>query len=238
MLMISVVVILLVLICVLSAFAYKVSKLLKALTPSETQVFNDELVILKDGISNIYLIKGSDGYIAVDAGRNIRELTRALKAVNIKTEDIRAVLLTHSDPDHVKGIEIFKRAIVYLPQKEEALANGIISRGFGIFKNYVREGYITIEEDKDFEILGRRIIPRTYPGHTPGSTAYEVDQKYLFTGDILELKGNKAVGFIKFFNMDHALNKVNYLKVKDLINYEYLFTGHSGYIKKEDILWD
>lgn len=238
MFILSFAILLLILLAVLCAFTYKLSTHLKRFTPSETQLFNEDIVILRDGITNVFLIKGSDGYIAIDAGRNSNKLKSALKAVKIQAEDICAVFLTHSDPDHVNGLGLFEKAVIYLPKKEEELVTGTRSRAFGIFKNHIKKPYIAIDDDEKIEVLGRQIISKAFPGHTPGSTAYIVNDKYLFTGDILELQGKSVASFPTFFNMDDALNRVNYLKVKKILNYDYMFTGHSGHIKKEDIVWE
>ena len=66
--------------------------------------------LIKDEFVNMYLIKDSLGYIAIDAGKDLMVIETELHKLNIKPEEVIAVFLTHSDMDHVAGIPLFKNA--------------------------------------------------------------------------------------------------------------------------------
>ncbi len=217
---------------------YKIIGEQNNMTPSESKVFNEDVVIIRDTYVNMYLLKGNEGYVAIDAGNNIKEIEKALEELGIDKKEVKNIVLTHSDMDHIKGLEIFEEASIYLPKKEEIMVNGEKARMLGIVKNKIDREYDLVEEKNTIEIDGLKIYPISVPGHTPGSTAYIVDNKYLFTGDILSLDGNKVGHFTELFNMDTEENKKNYPILREYTNYEVIFTGHHGYRNRIDLIWD
>ncbi len=219
------------------SLVYKIIKEQNNMKPSETGVYNEEVIILRDTYVNMFLVRGEEGYVAIDGGNSIEGIEKALKEVGVKKEEIKNIVLTHSDMDHVKAIKIFKDVNIYLPQDEEIMVTGEKARLFGIVKNKIDGRYELIRSKNTIEIDGLNFYPITISGHTPGSTAYIVNDKYLFTGDILSLDGNKVKYFTKLFNMNTEENKRNYPKIREYTNYEVIFTGHHGYRNKEELAW-
>ena len=86
--------------------------------PLPTQKLFDDLIVVQDGFSNIFLIDDGDGYIAIDAGINPSRIKKELKKLGIDSSEIKMVLITHSDIDHVSGVGAFDKADVYLPEQE------------------------------------------------------------------------------------------------------------------------
>ena len=60
-------------------------------------------------------------------------------------------------------------------------------------------------------------------------TAYLINDKYLFTGDILSLKDGKIAPIPAFFDMDHAQAVVSMEIIRHILSAEYVFTAHWGY---------
>lgn len=199
------------------------------MNPCETREVIPGIIAVKDGFVNLYLIKGREKYIAVDAGTRKKNITAELQKLNIDVHTILAVFLTHSDYDHAGGVEVFTNAKVYLPEAEEQMINGKTARFFFIYKNTLTRDYELINDGQTIEIEGLRVRSIAAPGHTPGSVCYLIDDIYLFTGDNLSLKHGKAGIFSYLFNMDSKTQIQSLLRLKELKGIEYMFTGHYGF---------
>ena len=86
--------------------------------PMPTQKLFDDLFVIQDGFANIFLVASDDGYIAIDGGINSARIQQELKKLNIDPSEVRTVLITHSDIDHVNGLAAFPHAEIYLPEQE------------------------------------------------------------------------------------------------------------------------
>jgi hydroxyacylglutathione hydrolase len=152
-----------------------------------------------------------------------------LSKLKICPEDVVAILLTHTDNDHIKALGLFPKASIYLSMQEEQMINGKTTR-FAFFKNSALEKpYILLEDNQVLALLNLKIQGILVPGHTPGSMCYLVNDKYLFTGDALGLKDGKICGFNAFFNMDTKSALQSMKKLTNLTSTEYIFTAHHGY---------
>ena len=105
-------------------FLYKFSSETGKMTPVPTGQISEHGYAIKDEFVNMYLIKDSLGYIAIDAGKDIKVIETELKKLNIKPDEVIAVFLTHSDMDHVAGIPLFKNAKLYMSRNEVKMLNG------------------------------------------------------------------------------------------------------------------
>ena len=150
---------------------------------------------------NYYLVKVKQKYIAFDAGGSSKMSLNELDKLNIKPEDITLVFLTHTDSDHTAAISLFSHAKIYISKPEEQIIDGRVKRAF-FMNNKLNCPYETLDNGETVDIDGVSINCMVTPGHTPGSTCYIVDGKYLFSGDNFGLKNGKATLFIKIFNMD------------------------------------
>jgi hydroxyacylglutathione hydrolase len=201
---------------------------IKKMTPAETMQITDDVYALKDGYVNMYLVKDGSQFIAVDAGNNRRDIKDELKKLNIDPDNVRAVLLTHSDGDHTGALSLFKDGMVYLPEDEEQLINGETGR-FLFFGNKIYTKSYKLLDDEVIWIGGIKILPIPTPGHTPGATCYVINDKYLFTGDALSLKGTSIDLFPKFINKNARRARKSMSKITDLNNVQFIFTAHYGY---------
>jgi hydroxyacylglutathione hydrolase len=220
-----------VLLIVLSFIGYsvKAKSEVKVMTPAETKHITDNLFSVKDSFVNLFLVKDSDAYIAIDAGNNPDAVLAEMKKLNIEPEKVIAVLLTHTDGDHVAAIKHFKNAKVFLSRQEAGLINGTKSR-FLFFGNKIdTKEYSLIEDQQIFNIGNIKIQGYLTPGHTPGSMCYLINDEYLFTGDLLSLKSGIIDRFNKFFNMDTETSVNSIQKITGIPGARYIFTAHYGY---------
>ncbi|RPH30082.1 MAG: MBL fold metallo-hydrolase [Bacteroidales bacterium] len=210
-------------------YGYRASSEMKKLRPVETAYLIDSIYTIKDDIANVYLIKNGNSYVSIDAGNSAEGIKEGLKKLNINPDDIAAVLLTHTDGDHVNGLSVFAKATVYISKQEEQMVNGETSR-FAFFKNSLSgRAYTTIEDGQVIDLLSSKIQGILVPGHTPGSMCFLVNEKYLFIGDALSLKDGKIDRFNQFFNMDSETAAKSTAKLTQLPNAQYIFTAHYGY---------
>ena len=68
-------------------------------------------------------------------------------------------------------------------------------------------------------------------GHTSGSMCYQVNNKNLFTGDILSLHDGKLGHSVKFFDLDHDMTTKSISKISNIPNVEVILTSHWGISK-------
>jgi len=202
---------------------------MKKLVPVETKEVVSNIFSIKDTFVNLYLIKDSTEYIAIDAGNDLNAVSGELKKLNVDPEKIIALFLTHTDGDHVAAIKLFKNAKVYLSRPEEQLLNGKKSR-FLIFGTKIDTKIYSLIDDQQIVNIGKTKIKGILtPGHTPGSMCYLVNDKYLFTGDALSLKNGKIDRFIELFNTDSKTAYASIANIAGLQGVEYIFTAHHGF---------
>jgi hydroxyacylglutathione hydrolase len=210
-------------------YGIKAKSEIKKMSPADTGQLTESVFTIKDTFVNLYLVKSGDNYVAIDAGTSVEGVKEGLSKLNISPDNIVAVFLTHTDSDHVKGLALFTRATIFLSKVEEKMITGEISRFF-LFKNSILgRPYNVILDHQILNLLNLKVQGILVPGHTPGSMCYLVNDKYLFTGDALSLKGGIIAGFNEFFNMDTKTALQSMVNIANLPEAEYIFTAHYGF---------
>ena len=197
--------------------------------PCPTQELVKGVFSINDSYVNMYLVKDSDNYIAVDAGSSVSAIEKGLKNLKIDRNKVTAVLLTHTDNDHVAAISLFKNAIVYFSKEEEQMINRKTVRAAGMHNKIDTKQY-TVLDDGQTLTIGRFIIKGILvPGHTPGLMCYLIDHRWLFTGDAFGISDGEIIPFNNYFNMNtpQAINSIS--KLTSLTGVEAVFTAHYGY---------
>jgi hydroxyacylglutathione hydrolase len=201
---------------------------IKKMMPVETRQITSDVFAVRDKYVNMYLIKDGDNFIAIDAGIKKGAVKDELKKLEIDPDKVIAVLLTHSDNDHAGGINLFEKAVIYLPKDEEQVINGETGR-FLWFGNHINTENYKLLTDKSVRIGDVNIRLISTPGHTAGSACYIVNDKYLFTGDALSLHNGTIERFPRIINKSarKAAKSMKYLVGLDGV--QYIFTAHYGY---------
>lgn len=194
---------------------------------------NGDVVIIKDSFTEIFLIRTTKGFVAIDSGFHDSNIRKGLAYNNIQPEDVKAVFITHSDIDHQNAAEVFSKAQFYFPEKELEMIENKISRFsyLPFIKNSVRlKYYSTVNDNDSLWIDNLKVKCISLPGHTLGSMGYIINGKYLFSGDAFKIKKGKiAVPNLKLFIMDLNEMKKSIEKVCKLKGVQYIFTSHSGF---------
>lgn len=172
------------------------------LGPSLHRIGND--------IVAVYLVDTPDGITLIDAGLagQWRDLTAELTAMGRSIADIRGVVLTHGDTDHIGFAERLRRdhgVPVHVHEADAARARGEVSTKpdwgrmkFGATARFlwyalthggVRTTHLAeVVTVRDADVLDLPGSPRVIamPGHSPGSIALHVPvADAVFVGDAL-----------------------------------------------------
>ena len=150
-------------------------------------------IVTNEGFSsNTYLLASETPgrCVVIDPGLDAESLNQALSDADWTPE---AVLCTHGHFDHVGGaaeIQTCYDVPVYLYSADirTAKMSNFLMAAFKIDKRIeLPDFHLVDDEDSILELAGRSFVLHSVPGHTPGSTAIEVDG-LLFSGDSLYAK--------------------------------------------------
>ncbi len=170
--------------------------------------------LIPNGFVNVYLIVDPDGLTLIDAGMasNGKAILDYIAGLGRSPADLRRLLVTHADQDHVGALAALKAAsgarIACGPADAEAIAAGRSSRelklGFlmklvmGLFEWLFKTVPAPVDDRlADGQVLpvlgGLRVIAT--PGHTPGHVSFFAPAAgILFSGDsIISEKGRLII---------------------------------------------
>ena len=199
----------------------------KGMTPVPTQKLFDDLYVVKDLFANVFLVKDGDDYVAIDAGISPENIKSELASLSVDARNVKAVLVTHSDIDHVNGIAAFADSAVYLPEAEVPMLNNFrismsereMSDAAETYKDFEQSGELNLfagleywpDEDIEFS-----------EGENGGRISFlknRLDRNYKTVGDGETLKiGNISIETILIDGHTKGLTAY-------LVNKKYLFVG-------------
>jgi hydroxyacylglutathione hydrolase len=137
---------------------------------------------------NTYVLRadGSDRAIVIDPGDAGPQLLEAIGKLGATVE---AILITHTDVDHVGAVAPLAKATgatVYCPKLEverlQDIMGHVSMEGIGPYEGYDPEE--TVEGGETLEIAGLKIEVVATPGHTEGHVTY------VFPDETLVLPGH------------------------------------------------
>jgi len=165
----------------------------------------DKVFLVPGVVANPYIIVDADGLTLIDAGlpRSEKKILAYVASLGKSPGDVKRIILTHSDLDHVGGLAALVKATgarTYASQIEaQAIAAGKPSRqinrsGFslrrllmGLLRPFFKTTPFQVDEIlADGQVLpmlgGLRVVAT--PGHTPGHISlYAPVERVLFCGD-------------------------------------------------------
>ncbi len=201
-----------------------------AFTPVPTGRVVDNISVVKDDFSNVYIIKDSLGYVVVDSGNSADVVAgEMLKMLGIEPSEVFAVLLTHSDSDHTGALGLFDHAELYMAREEVGMTDGTTPKFLWFGNALPRTDYTLVDDRQVFRVGNLEVEGILVPGHTSGMMAWLVDGKYLFTGDAVSLVDGRIVEVPAFFDMDHKQAVRSHEIIRNIPSARYIFTGHWGW---------
>ncbi|MEI6822460.1 MAG: MBL fold metallo-hydrolase [Bacteroidota bacterium] len=210
-------------------FFLKMKSEVKDMNVTETKEIIANIYTIKDSFVNLYLVKDSNNYVAFDAGNDVNVVSAQLNKLAINPDNVVAVLLTHTDRDHVAALSIFKNAKVYFAKEEMQMLRGEKHKFIFMTNKISTKEYTLLDDQQTITIGNVKVKGYLMPGHTSGSMCYLVNDKYLFTGDALSLKNGKIAPMNKFFNMDNDLSIKSIANITKIDSVAYIFTAHHGF---------
>jgi glyoxylase-like metal-dependent hydrolase (beta-lactamase superfamily II) len=197
--------------------------------------------------ANCYLVTLGPEMVLIDAGMrgSSRKIADFVKRLGKNPADIKYIVLTHSDIDHVGGaVEVKKLtgaklvihaldAPVLSGKSGGKRVKGLLGLLFKLISPMMRfpllEPDIVIKENTEF--AGFKIIHT--PGHTDGSISLYLQGKLIFVGDALrsDAKGNLKPPS-KMLSADIVQAKASVALIAGL-EYDILLVGHGAPVMGE-----
>jgi hydroxyacylglutathione hydrolase len=214
---------------VMGGFFFKMKSEIKKMHVIETKEIVRNVYSINDSFVNMFVVKDSNTYIAVDAGNDVKVIMSELKKLNINADSVKAVVLTHCDGDHTAALPLFKNAKVYFARDEEQMINGKTAKMMFYHNKIATTDYILLDDQQIVKVGNIVVQGIQTPGHTPGSMSYVINDKYLFVGDAFGLKDGRIDKPNKFFSKDMKMAIQSLTKIANLQHVEYIFTAHTGF---------
>ncbi len=160
--------------------------------------------LIPNTVANPYLLIDPQGLTLIDAGLpgSHRKILRYLAGLGYAPGDLKRILITHADFDHVGGLAPLKAAtgarVFASPAEAQAMAEGHASRPlkprsaitrllFDLMAGLFKPAPVKVDEmlvdGQIFPVLGGLRVVET-PGHTPGHISlFAPSAGILFCGD-------------------------------------------------------
>ena len=222
------------------SFMFKGKEIFK---PLNTGFIDDRVSCIREYVANIYFYTKDGHTIMIDAGYNYDRLAEKMQWLGINSKDIKEILVTHQDTDHVGAIEqgsdeLFRDATIYIGNIENEYLEGRKHRkvfwGLTTLPQVIIDNpKILIEDGQIFYIGNIKIEAFLVPGHTWGHLVYLVDDCYLFTGDTIWLGADGGYAFLNTLAEDRKLQCQSLQRLKEILEKRNLqlkiITGHTGW---------
>ena len=216
--------------------------------PLNTGFIDERVSCIREYVANIYFYTKDGQTIMIDAGYNYDRLAEKMQWLNLNPKEIKEILITHQDTDHVGVIEkdsdgLFSESTIYIGRIENEYLEGRKRRKvfWGCCKLpqvYVENKKVLINDGQVFYIGNIKIEAFLVPGHTWGHLVYLIDETYLFTGDTIWFGADGGYAFLNTLAEDRKLQMTSLKKLEAILrarNYKLkIITGHTGWIDDID----
>ena len=219
--------------------------------PVNTGRIDEHVSAVREWIANIFFYTKNGTTIMIDAGYSYDRLKEKMSWLGIDPSDIRHILITHQDTDHVGAVErdsggIFKDAVLYLSEEENRYMTGEVRRKvcFGWYPLpmvHTDNRKVLLKHGQILDIDGIRIECLLVPGHTWGHMVYLIDNEYLFTGDTIWFGADGGYSFIRGLaeNNNTAVHSLERLEktLRARKVFPKVITGHTGWSQDPDFVF-
>ena len=222
------------------SFMFKGKEIFK---PLNTGFIDERVSCIREYVANIYFYTKDGHTIMIDAGYNYDRLAEKMQWLNINPKQIKEILVTHQDTDHVGAIEkgsdeLFSDATIYIGKVENEYLEGHKHRkvfwGLTTLPQVIIDNQkVLIEDGEVFYIGNIKVEAILVPGHTWGHLVYLIDDSYLFTGDTIWFGADGGYAFLNTLAEDRKLQCKSLQRLKEILAKRNLklkiITGHTGW---------
>ena len=138
--------------------------------------------------TNSYLVEDEDTHDAVVIDSNL-EPDLVIELARQRGANVRAILLTHTDLDHIAGLHELRAAFGSVPVAVHDAERDVVEDGrplrreFGPIATRV-DNVVSLADGDPYRAGSLEFEVLHTPGHSPGGVTLKIDG-YLFTGDAL-----------------------------------------------------
>lgn len=211
--------------------------------PLNTGRIDCHVSCIREFSANIYFYTKDNTTIMVDAGYNYDRLEEKMNWLDLSPSDIRHILITHQDTDHVGAVEadssqLFRHAQIYIGSVENQYLTGEKNRkvfgGLGSLPQVsIQNPKRLLNDGDEFWIDNIKINCFLVPGHTWGHLVYLLDDTYLFVGDTLWLGADGGQSFLNILAENNRLSRQSLELLRQKLSSRNLrpiiLTGHTGW---------
>ena len=223
------------------SFMFKGKEIFK---PLNTGFIDERVSCIREYVANIYFYTKDGHTIMIDAGYNYDRLAEKMQWLKINPKEIKEILVTHQDTDHVGAIEkgsdeLFSDETIYIGKVENEYLEGHKHRkvfwGLTTLPQVIIDNQkVLIEDGEVFYIGNIKVEAILVPGHTWGHLVYLIDDSYLFTGDTIWFGADGGYAFLNTLAEDRKLQCQSLQRLKEILEKRNLqlkiITGHTGWI--------
>jgi glyoxylase-like metal-dependent hydrolase (beta-lactamase superfamily II) len=210
--------------------------------------------LIPNTVANPYLLIDPDGLTLIDAGLpgSQKKILRTMASLGYTPRDLKRILITHADFDHIGGLAALKAAtgarIFASPVEAQAMAEGHASRAlkprsgvtrllFKLMTSLFKPARIQVDEllsdGQTFPVLGGLRVIET-PGHTPGHISlFAPAAGILFCGDSIVSDEGKLRGSSGANNWDQAKSDESVRK-QAALGAQILCSGHGTVVMEAE----
>ena len=211
--------------------------------PLNTGFIDKRVSCIREYVANIYFYTKDGHTIMIDAGYNYDRLAEKMRWINIHPKNIKEILITHQDTDHVGAIEkdsvgLFSESTIYIGKTENEYLEGRKQRKIfwelcKLPQVHIDNKKVLINDGQVFYIGDIKIEAFLVPGHTWGHLVYLIDEAYLFTGDTIWFGADGGYAFLNTLAENGRLQIQSLKKLEEILRKRDLklkiITGHTGW---------
>jgi glyoxylase-like metal-dependent hydrolase (beta-lactamase superfamily II) len=162
------------------------------------------------------------------------KILEELSQFNIFPSQIKKILLTHGDVDHIGNVNKLRKITdcdVYADEQEIPYLEKKKRYSFikAFFKILLHIGKILKVKPLPKNNIGEIKIIKT-PGHTPGHTCFKFENA-IFLGDLVEMNKNKTITILPKLMTFNPSQVIESIKSLDVTGVQFLYLAHGGMIE-------